>query len=467
MTTERRRKAKSNRLAQHLTEANVARLGLISIQERIPADFTRWEVEFEVDGRQGQLSCFSPAEYGGVPHGLDGDLANALIDLFIEQGASEDGVVTTTASQLLLRAGLHNNGHYHHVLTASLRRLKQATYTMSHAWRDHEQQRWTSGTFSYILAYEVTSTERDTVTEGAILSITLARQIVKSIRSKYVKPLDYVLLTSLERPLTRALYRLLDARRYDAQELVPSASVYQVNLLEWAAECKIVDQRTDKIRRTLEGAHTELKERGYLQDVLIEGRGRKQTLTYVFGATAVERTEDPEVVAQLVGHRVARPVARKLVATHGEAHVLARLKRFRALLASGYKARSPSAVLVDVIQDTEGKYQDPLLTGEIHTPTKSAVVAVPAVDVEKEEQQRTEAFQALPLLAQADQALSTLQLLLKNRLDTAQYAQLRDALADGRADAGQVVKAVTKAVFERRVDEAVQDIFLLIGSESS
>lgn len=47
---------------QRLTEANVARLGLISIQERIPSDFTRWEVEFEVDGRLGQLSCFSPSE---------------------------------------------------------------------------------------------------------------------------------------------------------------------------------------------------------------------------------------------------------------------------------------------------------------------------------------------------------------------------------------------------------------------
>lgn len=462
MARERRRKNQTTSSMQRLTEANVARLGLISIQERIPSDFTRWEVEFEVDGRLGQLSCFSPSEYGGVPHGLDGDVANALIDIFIEQGSPDSGVVTTTASQLLLRAGLHNNGHYHRILTESLRRLKQATYTMSHAWRDHEEQRWTSGTFSYVLAYEVTSTERDTVTSGAVLSVTLARQIVKSIRARYVKPLDYGFLTSLERPLTRALYRLLDAKRYDPQDLSRSLVSYQVNLLEWASECKIVDRRTDKIRRTLEGAHEELKERGYLQEVLIEGRGSKQTLNYVFGAPAQGLTQDPELVAALVSHRVARPVARKLVETYGEERVQARLARFKALLASGYKARSPSALLVDIIRDDEGKYVDPELTGGTAQVVRTTRSAAPVNDPELEERQREAAFQALSLSEQADQALPTLQLLLKNRLDTAQYAQVRSALVQGRADAGRVVKVVTKAVFEGRADEAVEQLLLLL-----
>lgn len=463
MAPQRKRKnaTDSTMQMQRLTEANVARLGLISIQERIPSDFTRWEVEFEVDGRVGQLSCFSPAEYGGVPHGLDGDVANALIDIFIEAGSPDNGVVNTTASQLLLRAGLHNNGHYHHVLTESLRRLKQATYTMSHAWRDHEHQRWTSGTFSYVLAYEITSNERDMVTAGTVLSVTLARQIVQSIRARYVKPLDYAFLTSLERPLTRALYRLLDAKRYDPQDLSQSFASYEVNLLEWASECKVVDRRTDKIRRTLEGAHQELQERGYLQEVLIEGRGRKQTLTYVFGAPAPNLALDPELVAELVTHRVARPVARKLVETYGETRVRARLARFKTLLASGYKARSPSALLVDIIRDDEGKYVDPAaVTETAQTPKAPKPVAAPR-DPEVEDRERQAAFQALSLEQQADQAMPTLQLLLKNRLDTMQYARIRSAMAEGRADASLIVKAVTKAVFDGRVDEALEQLTLL------
>nr|RIX96390.1 hypothetical protein D3W47_20410 [Deinococcus sp. RM] len=463
MAPQRKRKTATDSTLQlqRLTEANVARLGLISIQERIPSDFTRWEVDFEIDGRLGQLSCFSPAEYGGVPHGLDGDVANALIDIFIETGSPESGVVTTTASQVLLRAGLHNNGHYHHVLTESLRRLKQATYTMSHAWRDHEHQRWTSGTFSYVLAYEITSGERDTVTSGAVLSVTLARQIVQSIRARYVKPLDYGFLTSLERPLTRALYRLLDVKRYDPQDLSRSFASYTVNLLEWAAECKIVDRRTDKVRRTLEGAHQELQERGYLQDVLVEGRGRKQTLTYVFGAPTPNLILDPELVAELVTHRVARPVARKLVETYGETRVRARLARFTALLASGYRVRSPSALLVDIIRDDDEKYVDP--TGAERAAGTVTPSSPPSAtrDPELEDRERDAAFQALSLEEQADQAMPTLQLLLKNRLDTMQYARIRSAMAEGRADASLIVKAVTKAVFEGRTAEALEQLTLL------
>lgn len=51
-----------------MEEANVARLGLISIQERIPADFTTWTVNFQVDGRPAKLTCIGSPDVGGVPH---------------------------------------------------------------------------------------------------------------------------------------------------------------------------------------------------------------------------------------------------------------------------------------------------------------------------------------------------------------------------------------------------------------
>ena len=343
------------------TEANVARLGLISIQERIPADFVRWKYEFEIDGQVGEISCFSPVEYGGVPHGLDGDIANALIDIYIEQGTPDSGVITTTGGQILARAGLHNNGHYHSALTESLARLRQATYTMTHAWRDHEQARWTSGTFSYILAYEYTTNQKNVLNGTTILSVTLASQIARSIRSKYVKPLDYGFLATLERPLTRALYRLLDAKRYDPNDLSRTINSYTVNLLEWANECKIVDLRTDKIRRTLDGAHQELKERGYLQDFSYEGRGKKQLVTYVYAPTGEPLNEEERtLIDALVRERVARSRAVKLVADYGYSRVQVRLKKFHALLAGGYKPKSPPAILIDIIQDDEGKYIDPV-----------------------------------------------------------------------------------------------------------
>lgn len=445
------------------TEANVARLGLISIQERIPPDFTRWTYQFELDGQVGEISCFSAAEYGGVPHGLDGDIANALIDIYIEQGTPDSGVISTTGGQILSRAGLHNNGHYHTALTESLARLRQATYTMTHAWRDHEQERWTSGTFSYVLAYEYTTNQRDVLNGTTVLNITLANQIARSIRSKYVKPLDYAFLATLERPLTRALYRLLDAKRHDPRDLRRTINSYSVNLLEWANECKIVDLRTDKIRRTLEGAHEELKERGYLLDTTYEGRGKKQTVAYAYAPTYEPLDENAgALVDELVRERVTRPRAVKLVADYGQQHVEARIKRFRALLKSGFKPKSPAAVLIDVIQDNEGKYLDP----------DDPAVYAPA-DAAKEKQKRQQAAEALEkeLSAveaqmspeeQVERAMMTLQFLLKGKLDTKQLAQLHSVLLAGKLDANKVVQEVTKAGVEKRLDEVVQELIEIL-----
>jgi hypothetical protein len=48
-------------------EANVARLGLISIQERIPEGYASWEEEFEVLGKPVKLACYANPNVGACP----------------------------------------------------------------------------------------------------------------------------------------------------------------------------------------------------------------------------------------------------------------------------------------------------------------------------------------------------------------------------------------------------------------
>ena len=59
-------------------EMNVLRLGLVPMQERIPADYSSWEETFEIDGQQGKVICKALPEYG-VPHGVDNDVITALV----------------------------------------------------------------------------------------------------------------------------------------------------------------------------------------------------------------------------------------------------------------------------------------------------------------------------------------------------------------------------------------------------
>jgi len=99
------RKPNKSSEIRHFDEANVARLGLISIQERIPPDFTSWIIDFNIDGRQARLSCVAVAEHGGVPHGLDNDVSLALITLYQEAGNPEDGTIVATAYRILSLIG--------------------------------------------------------------------------------------------------------------------------------------------------------------------------------------------------------------------------------------------------------------------------------------------------------------------------------------------------------------------------
>ncbi|GGL98859.1 replication initiator protein A [Deinococcus aerophilus] len=437
-----------------IDEANVGRLGLISIQERVPETFTSWTIDFHVEGRPARLSCDAVPKYGGVPHGLDGDISTALIDLYVEDGCPEDGVLHTTAYQILKRAGLHDSGRYYQNLRQTLFRLRTATYTASEAWRDHRRGNWTTVTFNYLEALEFTSGDEDLgLSRSSTLKIRLAEPIVKSIRARYTKPLDLEFLTSLDRPLTRALYRLLDARRYppeDPREPLPS---FTVNLIEWAEACKIVDRRSNKIRSTLQGAHEELMERHYLSAVEYEGRGQKQQLTYRFAdldVLAASPVPDGPLIAELARHRVSAAVARRLVLEYGEDHVRRRLEKFRRLLDGGYKARNRSAVLVDVIRDQDNKYPEAAAEGG-----ERRVVApsyMPTLVEATDDPQ--------PLEAQVDAALKTLQFLLRERLSVSEYALLRMGMIVGQPDPQEITRAASKAKVDGLLTEFTAELLL-------
>jgi plasmid replication initiation protein len=459
-------------------EANVARLGLISIQERIPADFTHWNLSFEMDGRMAKLSCVAPSEHGGVPHGLDNDVSMALMTLFMEAGCPEDGTFVTTAHNLLRYAGFDNNGHYYKVLRDSLERLYAATYTASEAWRDHERKLWVTVKFRYIDRLEYTSeSDRLNFDGRSILNITLPKEVVRSVRSRYVKPLDLAFLTTLERPHTRALYRLLDAQRYSPEDPNKWVVSYNANLVEWGRACKLVDLKPARVRRALEGAHQELLERGYLKTIEYDGRGEKQNITYVFGE--VQGVEvDAHLLERLNQHGVTLPVGRKLVQEFGVERVEERFTRFEAMLRAGYAPRSRGAVLVDVVRDDTGKYTDTdgnllfeeargLPTPSAKVPRKTApkIKEKPVLDVEIPMENSSvnpeTSHSESTLEEQANRALSTLQVLFGKRLTTLTYARIRSAIEHGQLEGGQLVKNATKAAMELRLEDMATQ---LVGS---
>ena len=455
-----------------LDEGNVARLGLISVQDRIPEDFTAWTNEFVLEGRAVRLSCVAAREHGGVPHGLDNDVAMALLELFVEAGSPASGELEVGAYTILEKTGWSRSGHYYEALARSLTRLRFAAYSAQDAWFDKGLRHLSSTTFNYLEALDTLTVAREKVGEGnplahrTLIRVRLAAPIVRSVRNRYLKPLDTALLRSLDRSLTRAIYRLLDAQRYRV-DLETAAQVFEVPLLAWGQACKLVDLRPEKIRRTLENAHSELLERGYLSEVLYLGRGQAQQVRYTFaqpgqGHTLPESAEEvPDaLLARYEAVGVSRAVARGLLERYGAGRGEARLNKALALL-EGFKPRNRAGFVVDVLRDDLGKYPDP--EGEVGVvPSLTEKRAAGGHKAQKVRQARLERQALLeeaqrPLEARLEDVLKTVRFLCGPRLGSLEQARLRTLLLES-AQPEQLAAQLSRARLEGRVESAVTQL---------
>ncbi len=313
-------------------DLNWGRLNLVSAQDQVAGQHS-WKVTYQQGDRVVRVACRALPERG-VPHGIDNDVSSALIDQYMSIGLPEDGEMTLAVSDLLRLAGFHRNGKYREMLSISLDRLHTTSYEISGGWRDHPNRRWTTAKFHFIELLEYTHQgEAGNFDDRSMLRLRLAGPLVASLRSGYTKPLNIEFMQSLSRPRTRIIFRLLDAMRYNPENPDEIIDEYTVGLIEWADQCKLPSVRPDVVRRALEGPHEELLRRGYLRQVTLEGRGRKQRLHYEF---APEFTPvSPALLHRLRTHGVADGVSRQLVRLYTVSVLMARVDLFERLVASG------------------------------------------------------------------------------------------------------------------------------------
>ena len=159
--------------------------------------------------------------------------------------------------QLIQRAGFEDNGASYERLSESLRRLRVAEYVIGRAWRRRGEgaNGWASVAFSYISQIRQSTPENRDLSRGTTLSIQLADPVAESIRNQYIHPLDLEFQVSLKRPLTRALYRLLNGRRYSETDPLHLVTQFTVLVSDWARDCKLTEVVTARIKRNLDEAH--------------------------------------------------------------------------------------------------------------------------------------------------------------------------------------------------------------------
>ncbi|GGM16479.1 replication initiator protein A [Deinococcus aerophilus] len=339
-----------------INELTLARSGVFSILNREGGNDQSWETTFSIGDRNFYVQGMAAR---GRPHGVDPDVLLALQTLFFDAGCPDDDTVECTAYALLKLTPMGTRGNAYSRLRDSLLRLEGVSWLTRVSRPSGGRYRGTTETTRLIDRISVRDTslsasgEGGTIEAGAPLRVTFSRHFAQSIREGFYQILDAELLGDLKQPTARSLYRVLQAHRVGDDGSL--ARELPVIMAAWREATGLSGQRSNNVKRTLDGAHAHLIAAKYLRDVAYEGSGDGTRITYAFEGEA-----DPELVKLLTDMQVARPVAESLVTEHPE-RIREAASAMRARLAEGFRPRSLGATMVDAVRNPE-KYAPPVST---------------------------------------------------------------------------------------------------------
>ncbi len=215
-------------------------------------------IEFR-DGEKEWVVQGSP-KYG-LPTSADVDLYVVLMELTREQSFPER--VTFSRYELIERLGWDQHGRSYERLVTGLHRLRGISISAKNAFFDAQKRRWErERSIGIIAEFDITGSREAGTDEPALFPswITWSPYLYRNMQAGYLKSLDVHLFLSLESSIAKALYRYLDAKRYDGKPL------YRIGLRKLAFEHLGLSRNyyPSQIKRKLDPAHQELIDRGFL-----------------------------------------------------------------------------------------------------------------------------------------------------------------------------------------------------------
>ena len=459
-------------------ERNIARLVPVVALNRVPSELTGWSKVVTVDSLSTiTLTCIAG---GGqvVPHGIDADTMFALTALYVIAGQPQDGFITTNGAELCSIIGIPRSKNIYDRLQESLYRLLTVSIHVFEAWATTQKngtKAWQNKSFGIINSLheigldESSNAKPGTFRSTTMLKIGLSPELIDSIRDGHIRSVDLDFYSKLEQPLSRLLYRTLEEQKYQNN----NPSEFNIPLSEWGNHLglrnivrdenksvvtvkvqkkyevpKTSPFRPDKIRRTLEPAHEELRQKGYLAKVEYVGRGQNQNVYYGFNINPIQNPVDSIVVGLLTHRGMTLKTAELHVRTHGENAVNRAVAVFDARQQSGYTIKNAGGLMSDILTNPD-KYLLKEMPAPKHQTGKKVDKATPIIDTNVspspasvEDQRRTNTFfiegWAKRNLVTGSQLPGLLALVRRGRLDDVSLSKL----------AFQNVVDVQKFVFE-------------------
>lgn len=315
-------------------EMNLAEFPLSVIGKRSPGDLKTLHFEDEVWDRS--LEKYVPrkltitgSDLLGLPNSLDDEVLLGCIQLTKEAGFT-DRKVRFTRYELMDLIGWPRDGRSYERISESLDRWAGTLIISDKAFWDKQNQSWVKDSFN-ILDRVILSDREDTQnTKRRRSAIIWGDFMWQSFQAGNLKSLDYRFWQSLESPISKRLYRLLDKRFHKRK-----AITFDLHRLAFDKVGLSRNMHTGQIKEKLKPAHEELKDKGvcdakYVKrargawDVIYDDVRRSKS---ELGGGVANSDEKPKVLETLLLERgIAN--AKELVSKYDEKRIKDAIENF-------------------------------------------------------------------------------------------------------------------------------------------
>lgn len=271
-----------------VTEYNVSRLGLISIQSRVADDqLMGWEA-IQTDGSNRQGIICTTSDPFGVPRGLASDVFSGLLTAATirAEGGGSGQELTMTAAGIAKHANLKLHDRHYRGIDQALSALASAKYKVFAQWTDPMTRTSRDATFSVIDFLERQQEEHLFNRTQAQMNyvVRLNREIVRSVEGSLVLAISPTILESLPNPGARAVYRMLESMRRDPEDVTRAHKTLKLSIGDLAEATRLLGSRQEASHqmRILAPYLNALIAGGYLSSYQTIGRSARTQVHFVF-----------------------------------------------------------------------------------------------------------------------------------------------------------------------------------------
>ena len=240
------------------------------------------------DGSGGRWRVI-PAAGDRLPGTFDQDVYVELMRRFHDAGDPEDGALTFTLHAFLRAMGRRVDGRTYEQLRGALGRLERTTLESQGVYENASTHSRADLRFTVLAAVAVERRrtldreqlplfESIATAEPGVARVVLSSIIRDNLAADHVVSLSAASYWSLESPVARRLYRLLEVARADGR------LTWRIALDKLAEQLPLAQRYPSHLQRVLQPAHDMLVEQGILRNAAIRQQQREWYVDYMLGS---------------------------------------------------------------------------------------------------------------------------------------------------------------------------------------